>query len=213
MLTLWGNADSVNVQKITWACDELAVPVHRIDAGRHFGVVDTPAFRALNPNGLVPTIDDDGVVVWESGAILRYLCARHGAGTLWPVDVAARADADRWIDWSGSTLWPALVPLFRAFHRTPAGQRDAGAIAAWTREALAAMRILDAHLGRHAHVGGEAFTMGDIAVGCAAWRWFALPLPRDAVDAGDARLPHATRWMHALQARPAFDRHVWLLPS
>ena len=73
MLTLWGNADSVNVQKITWACDELSVPVHRIDAGRHFGVVDTPAFRALNPNVLVPTIDDDGVVVWESGTILRYL--------------------------------------------------------------------------------------------------------------------------------------------
>jgi len=176
MLRIWGNADSVNVQKVVWCCEELRLAYERIDAGRHFGVVDTPEFRALNPNGLVPTIDDDGYVVWESNAILRYLAARYSAGALWPTDPRARADADRWMDWANSTLWPVLLPLFRAFFRTPAAQRDPHAIEAHRLEALGAMSLLDKHLERNAYVGGAAFTMGDISAGCPAWRGFAMPI-------------------------------------
>src|SRR6185503_16880325 len=142
------NADSVNVQKVLWCCEELGLSYECIDAGRHFGVVNTPAFLALNPNGLVPTLEDDGFVVWESGAILRYLAARHGAGTLWPLDTRARADADRWVDWSNSTLWPSLVPLFRAFYRTPAEKRDDAQVERDRQDALSVLRVLDAQLAR-----------------------------------------------------------------
>jgi glutathione S-transferase len=203
MLKLWGNADSVNVQKVLWCCEELAIAYERIDAGRHFGVVDTPEFRALNPNGLVPTISDNGFVVWESNAIVRYLAAKHACGTLWPVDVMHRADADRWMDWTNSTLWPTMVPLFRAFMRTPEAQRDARAIEQCRQETVAELKILDARLASSAFVGGETFTMGDIAVGCAVWRWMALPVERPA-------LAYLQRWFDTLAARPAYRKVVMI---
>lgn len=204
MLKIWGNADSINVQKVLWCCEELGLDYERIDAGRHHGVVNTPEFRRLNPNGLVPTIEDDGFVVWESGTVLRYLAAKHGSGTLWPVDPAARADADRWVDWSNSTLWPAMVPLFRALVRTPAHERDDNAVEVAQRETLEELRILDEHLEGRAYVGGETLTMGDIALGCAVWRWMALPIGRD-------KLPEVERWHDQLAQRDGY-RKVVMIP-
>lgn len=204
MLKIWGNADSINVQKVLWCCEELGIAHERIDAARHFGVIDTPQFRAMNPNGLVPTIADDGFVVWESNAIVRYLAAKHAAGTLWPLDVQARSQADRWMDWANSTLWPSLLPLFRAFMRTPEAQRDAAAIELDRLEAVEVLTILDGHLASNAHVGGDSFTMGDIAVGCGVWRWMALPVQRPA-------LAHLQRWFDSLAQRPAY-RKVVMLP-
>lgn len=201
MLQLWGNADSVNVQKVMWCCEELGLTYHRIDAGRHFGVVNTPEFRRLNPNGLVPTIEDEGFVLWESNAILRYLAAKHAAGTLWPTDVAQRALVDRWMDWANSTLWPTMVPLFRAFMRTPEPQRNPAAIEVDRLATIEVLRVLDAQLAATAFVGGGAFTMGDIAVGCAVWRWMALSVERPP-------LPHLQRWFDSLAARPTYRRVV-----
>jgi glutathione S-transferase len=201
MLRIWGNADSVNVQKVLWCCEELGLAYDRIDAGRHFGVVRTPAFLALNPNGLVPTIDDNGFVVWESNAIVRYLSAQHASGGLWPTDLRTRSQADRWMDWANSTLWPSLVPLFRAFYRTAEADRDPAAIEAARQEAVEAMEILDAALRSIAYVAGDTFTMGDIALGCATWRWFAMPIERPP-------LPALQRWFDTLAARPAYRRVV-----
>jgi glutathione S-transferase len=203
-LTVWGNADSINVQKVLWCCEEVGLAYRRIDAGKHFGVVGTPEFLALNPNGLVPTIDDGGFVVWESNAIVRYLAAKHATGTLWPEDPPARAKADRWMDWSNSTLWPTLLPVFRAFMRTPPERRDAAAIEAARMETLEVMRILDGHLATSAYVGGDTFTMGDIAVGCGAWRWMALPIERPP-------LRNFERWFASLAAREAY-RKVVMVP-
>jgi glutathione S-transferase len=204
MLKIWGNADSINVQKVLWCCEEIGLAYERIDAGRHYGVVNTAEFRRLNPNGLVPTIDDDGFVVWESGSVLRYLAAKHASGSLWPEEARARADVDRWIDWSNSTLWPAMVPIFRAFLRTPEHERDDNLVEAARRETLDAMHILDAQLEGRAFVGGERFTMGDIALGCAVWRWMTLPIERDD-------LPQVQRWFDALSKREAY-RKVVMLP-
>jgi glutathione S-transferase len=201
MIVVWGNADSINVQKVLWCCEELALDYRRIDAGRHFGVVGTPEFRSLNPNGLVPTIEDDGFVVWESNTIVRYLAGRYAHDGLLPADARARADAERWMDWTNSTLWPALLPLFRAFMRTPARERDPVRIEEQRVAALATMRILDRHLIGHDYVGGATFTVGDIATGCAAWRWFALPIEREA-------LPSLQAWFDRLAGRPAFRKLV-----
>jgi glutathione S-transferase len=201
MLTIWGNADSVNVQKVLWCCEEIGLRYRRIDAGRHFGIVRTPEFLRLNPNGLVPTIDDGGFVVWESGAIVRYLAAAYSAGELWPDDPRTRADADRWVDWSNTSFWPALVPIFRRFYRTPPERRDPAAIKEAVLHAEAVASILDRHLSTNAFVGGSNFSMGDIAAGCAAWRWFAMPIER-------APLNSLQRWFEQLTSRPAYRKIV-----
>ena len=128
MLVVWGRNNSVNVQKVLWCCEEMALAYERIDAGLAFGVVDTPQYRSLNPNGLVPTIDDEGFILWESNAIVRYLAAKHAAGTLWPADLKIRAEADRWMDWNNTTFWPAIRPLFHGLVRTAPDKRDPQAL-------------------------------------------------------------------------------------
>jgi len=203
MLVIWGRTNSVNVQKVLWCCGELGLEHRRIDAGGNFGVVGTPEYRKLNPNGLVPTIDDGGFVLWESHAIVRYLAAKHGAGSLLPHDLRPRALADQWMDWKATVLWPAFRTLFVGLVRTPPAERDGRAIEA-SREATAkAFGILDRHLEAQAFVAGEALTMGDIPLGCAVWRWLALPIERPA-------LPNLERWARALGERPAYRSAVML---
>src|SRR5258705_2104404 len=112
MLRIWGRTNSINVQKVLWCCQELGLDYERIDAGNNFGVTDTPEYIAMNPNRLVPTIDDGDIQLWESNVIVRYLAQKHGDGRLCPADIATRFDAERWMDWQGTVLWPALRPLF-----------------------------------------------------------------------------------------------------
>src|SRR5512144_1177640 len=106
MLVIWARSNSVNVQKVLWACEELSLPYERKEAGGPFGVVNTPEYRKLNPNGLIPTIVDDGFVLWESHAIIRYLGEQHGAGSLFPSDRRTRALADQWMVWTNTVMWP-----------------------------------------------------------------------------------------------------------
>src|SRR5258706_3805330 len=130
MLKLWGRINSINVQKVLWALAELKVPYERSDAGLQFGVVNEPFYRRMNPNGLVPTIEDDGFVLWESNAIVRYLAAKHDAGGLWPTDLKVRADSDRWMDWiNGVPGGPMSVMLF-GYYRTVVEKRDPAALEA-----------------------------------------------------------------------------------
>jgi glutathione S-transferase len=197
MLVIWGRSNSINVQKVLWCAEELGVPYQRHDAGLAYGVVNTPEYRAMNPNGLVPTIEDDGLVLWESNAIVRYLAAKHGAGTLWPDDPKTRARADQWLEWHSTTFWPAMRPLFLGLVRTPPERRDPKVIEDARQQCGAALTILDRHLASNAYVAGEAFTAGDIALGTGVWRWFALPIERIA-------LPNLQRWFDALAARPAY---------
>ena len=123
MLRIWGRLSSVNVQKVVWCADELGLAYERIDAGGAFGLTRTPEYLAMNPNSLVPVLDDDGFVLYESNAIVRYLAARHSRGTLWPEDLAKRADADRWMDWQTNTYQPAMRDIFWQLVRTPADKR------------------------------------------------------------------------------------------
>ena len=124
MLRIWGRKNSINVMKVLWTCAELDIPYERIDAGMQYGVVDTPEYRAMNPNGRIPTIDDDGFILWESNTIVRYLAAKHGMGKLMPGPLTARADAERWMDWVLATLNGPVTPLFWQLIRTPPEKRD-----------------------------------------------------------------------------------------
>jgi glutathione S-transferase len=196
MLRIWGRLSSVNVQKVVWAADEMGLAYERLDAGGAFGVVQTPQYKAMNPNSLIPVIEDDGFVLWESNAIVRYLAAKHAARELWPEDLRRRADIDRWMDWQATTFTPAMRDAFWQLVRTPAGQRDAAALGASLAASEKAAALLDAHLEGRSFIAGEAFSLADLVNGCAAHRWLSLPCEK-------APRPNLARWYGVLQARPA----------
>jgi glutathione S-transferase len=200
MLKIWGRLNSVNVKKAMWAVEELGLKYERIDAGLHFGVTKTPEYRRMNPNSLVPTIDDDGFVLWESHSIVRYLAAKHGAGTLWPADLRVRADAERWMDWA-FTLQSAMRDVFWGLIRTPPEKRDMKAIEAGAKRSAELLAVPEAMLAGKRYVAGETFTMGDVPLGCEVQRWMRVPIERP-------RLPNVEAWFERLRARPAFLKFV-----
>ncbi len=207
MLKIWGRASSVNVQKVLWAADELGLAYEHIVVGGRFGGTDGAAYGALNPNRLIPTIEDDPegaggppVVIWESNAIVRYLAARYGAGGLWPTSPAARSEADRWMDWVHTTIGDAMRTLFWGFIRDPANA-NAEAMAKAAQQLGEYWARLDAHLARQPFCGGADFTMGDIPVGCHVQRWLNFPVQRPS-------LPHLLAWHERLTQRPGYQKHV-----
>ncbi len=206
MLKIWGRLNSINVQKVVWCADELALDYERIDAGGAFGLVDSPHYRAMNPNGLIPVMEHDGLVLWESNAIVRYLSARFGAGNLWPDDINLRAKADLWMDWQTTTLQPTIGPAFRQLFRVPTAQRDMTIVQESKIAIEAKLAILEAHLVNNTYVAGERFTMGDIPVGCSVDRWFKMPL-------NQAAHPHIARWYSQLRLRAGAQKVVLLAAS
>src|SRR5256886_12149417 len=174
MIKIWGRNTSVNVQKVMWAVGELGLPHERIDVGGSFGKNNEPAYLAMNPNGLVPTLEEDGFVLWESNAIVRYLAAKYGAGTLEPSETRARARANSWMDWQLTVAHPPLTPVFWGLVRTPPEQRDHAAIEAGKAKTIAGMKILDAQLAQTPFVAGGTLSMGDIPVAPMAYRFLRL---------------------------------------
>ena len=203
MLKIWGRENSIDVQKVMWTVTELGLEHERVDAGMAYGIVDEPWYADINPNRMVPTIDDDGVVLWESNAIVRYLAAKHAPGTLMPTDLITRAKAEMWMDWQQNSVMLGLSPLFVGLIRTPPEKRDMTAIHAGAESVEAALRLLENHLAGRAHVIGEAFTVANIPLGCAVHRWYALPIERP-------QLANLRAWYELLTARPAFAAHVML---
>ena len=163
MLKIWGRVNSVNVKKALWACEELGLKYERVDAGMEHGVTKTSEYLKMNPNALVPTIEDDGFVLWESHTIVRYLCAKHGAGTLWPTELRARADAERWMDWA-FTFQRAMRDVFWGLIRTPAEERDLKAIEAGREQTAKLLPVLEQNLVHRKYVGGASFTTGFDAI-------------------------------------------------
>ena len=200
MLKIWGRKNSINVQKVLWCCGELGLDYERIDAGMEFGVNNTPEYLAMNPTGLVPTISDDGFILWESHAIVRYLARKHGQGTLWPADPRIAASADRWMDWNNTTLWPLMRPVFWELVRVAPEKRNMAVVGDNTRKLAASLAIVDANLAANEYMAGDAFSMGDIPIALAAFRWFNLPIERAALGNFEA-------WYRRICERPVFRQH------
>jgi glutathione S-transferase len=200
MLRIWGRVNSVNVKKALWAVEELGLKVQRIDAGMEHGVVKTPEYLKMNPNALVPTMDDDGFVLWESHAIVRYLAAKHGAGTLWPADLRQRADSDRWMDWA-YTFQASFRAVFWGLVRTAPEKRDLKAIEEGRQRCAELLAIPDRALANRAYLGGASLTIGDIPLGCHVQLWMRLPIERPAH-------PNLQAWFDRLCARPAYRKIV-----
>ena len=200
MLKIWGRTNSINVQKVLWCCAELNLKYDRVDAGREFGVNNTPEYLAMNPNGLVPTIDDDGLILWESHAIVRYLSRKHGNGSLWPGDARACANADRWMEWYSTTLWQNLRPVFWNLVRTEPAKRDMKLVEDARRKMADNLKMVEANLAGGPYMAGSAFTMADIPMGVALHRWFQMPIERPDY-------PRLAGYYERLKQRPAFAAH------
>ena len=196
MLTLWGRLSSINVRKVVLTAQLLELTFERIDAGAGFGVTNTPEYRVRNPNALVPMLQDGDFVLWESNTIVRYLCAKYPEGGLYPQDLRARFDAERWMDWQQTTLNVAGRHAFIQIVRTPQDQRDAKLIAASQAATEPLLALLDAHLAQRAFMAGERLTMADIPIACEMHRWWRLPLQH-------TEHPHLRRWYEGLCDRPA----------
>jgi glutathione S-transferase len=202
MLKIWGRKTSVNVQKVMWAVAELGLPHERIDAGAAFGKLDTPEYGALNPNRLVPVLDDNGFTLWESSAIVRYLAEQYGRGTLAPEGRHAFARADQWMEWSITELYRDIIGVcFLGMIRTAAKDRDTAGIAAAAKRAGDKLGILDRHLDGRAFICGDQLTMADIAVGTMMYRYFNLALERPA-------LGNVEHWYGRLSSRKPYQDHV-----
>jgi glutathione S-transferase len=203
MLKIWGRVNSTNVKKVLWAVGELGLAHERIDAGGPFGVVGEPAYRAMNPNGKVPTIDDDGFVLWESNAIVRYLAAKHDTGGLYPADLKVRADAERWMDWGTASFAGPFGQVFLPLVRFAPEKRDPAAIAAAAAECGKLLAIVDQALADKPFLAGDRLTVGDIPLGCAAYGYFNLPIERPS-------LPNVEAWYQRLTERPAYRDAVMI---
>ena len=201
MIEVLGRASSSNVQKVLWALEELGLPFERRPVGGSFGGGDAPDYRALNPNGLVPTFREDDFVLWESDAILRHLARTRGQGTLMPETAEAQARADQWTCWATTTLYPALAPIFFGTVRTPRAAQDLSGLDAAVEKLAATVAILDDALSGRDWLAGAAFSYGDIAPAINARR--ALKLPFGAPEA-----PHVSAWLARLSERPGFRRWV-----
>ena len=200
-LTLWGRASSANVQKVLWALGELGLSYEHCLVGGSHGGLDTPEYRKLNLNGLVPTLQDGDLTLWESHAILRYLAASYGGDRLWRRDPRQRAAVDQWTDWTATTFQPAWISVFWLLVRTPQEQQDRKAIASALGRTLAALRIMDDNLADRDYLAGDSLSYADIAAGAALYRWFTMDIDRLA-------MPGVENWYRRLQERPAFRQSV-----
>lgn len=206
MLKIWGRNTSSNVQKVMWAVGEMKLAHDRIDIGGPFGKNKEAQYLAMNPNGLVPTLEEeDGFLLWESNSILRYLAAKHNSRVLEPADLRARAVAGQWMDWQLTVAGPAIFPVFWGLIRTPPEKRDPAAIEAGKVKITEAMQMLETRLGKSAFVASDSFSYGDIPVGIIAYRFRKLVTERPA-------FPNLERWFAEIEKREAFNTHVSSIP-
>jgi glutathione S-transferase len=206
MLKIWCRNTSSNVQKVIWALAEMKLPFERIDVGGAFGKTKDEFYLAMNPNSLVPTLEEeDGFTLWESNTIVRYLAAKHKASVLEPADLKLRASAQKWMDWQLSVMGPSITPVFWGLIRTPPEKRDANAIAAGKEKTITAAKIMDAQLGKTKYMGGDEFSYGDIPVGIMIYRYTQLIPDRPST-------PNLDRWYAAISSRPAFKEQIAVVP-
>jgi glutathione S-transferase len=203
MLRVLGRTDSINVMKVLWACEELNLPFERVDVGGRFGFENEPSYAGLNPNARVPTIDDDGFILWESNVIVRYLATKYGGDDLLP-EGNARWVGEQWMDWQQTTLLPPMRTVFWQLVRTPSQKREMAAVQAAHQSLLGLWPMLDHHLARSGFVAGPRFSMADIPLGCMAYRWYAFEGIERPV------LKHLEAWWKHLKERPGYQKHLTL---
>lgn len=214
MIRIWGRQTSICTQRALWALDEagcgydmtlasgtMGPDGHVSKGGQPFGIVDTPAYRAMNPNGTVPTIDDDGYVLWESNAIVIYVAAKYARERLFGDDARTLARSSQWMSWTNEHLEPLLHKLVMHLVRLPPAERSAGETKLAFDTILRPLAILEKELASRPFLAGDNFTIGDIPAGCAVHRWMLFAQSRPS-------LPNVEAWHRRISERPGFVRHV-----
>ena len=201
MLRIWGRHNSSNVRKVLWCAEEIGVPYESIEVGGSFGGTQSAEYQAMNPNGLVPVIQDHGLPLWESNAIVRYLSARYALGSLYAEDPMQRAQSEKWMDWTTSRMAPVYSELIWGVMRTAPADRDEARINAALVRAGDLLAMADAELAQRPWLSGDRFAMGDIPLGALVYAWFEMPIQRPT-------LPNLAHWHARLCERPAYQRGV-----
>ena len=201
MLKVWGYTGSSNVQKVLWACTELGVAYERVDVGGSHGKLNEEPYQSMNPNLLVPTIEDGKFILWESNSCVRYLADKYGNGKLLPKTAEGRGDASRWMDWQLTTVGPAIRPVFLNLHRTPAEKRDVAAVAAGVKQSNAVFAILERYLAGRKFVAGDELSVGDIPLGPFVYRYLTMKIDRPD-------LPNVKAWYDRLCQREGYRKFV-----
>jgi glutathione S-transferase len=201
MLKIWGRATSSNVQKVLWCCAELGIEFERVDVGGPFGGNRDPEYLAMNPNGLVPTVKDGDLVMWESNTICRYLAATRNGEHLYPRDPAARTHVERWMDWQLAVIGPPMGQLLFGLVRSTPETRDPAAIEAARRRAAAAWTIVEDEVKSRPYLAGDHLSLAEIVLGTQIYRWFAFPIERPD-------LPNLRAWYDRMHQRPGFRKHI-----
>ncbi|KHS75287.1 glutathione S-transferase family protein [Pectobacterium brasiliense] len=202
MITIWGRDNSTNVKKVLWCAEELALPYQHIVAGGQFGLNHEADYLAMNPNGLIPCLRDDDLVLWESNTIVRYLAAQYGQDSLYLADPGKRASAEKWMDWATSLAF-SFGPVFVNIVRTPQEKRDTALVQKGIAECERLFDIVDTVLANQPWLSGDQFGVGDIPLGCIAYGWLNMPIEQQSH-------PHLERWYQQLTERPAYQKHVMI---
>jgi glutathione S-transferase len=202
MITLWGRRSSSNVQKVLWTLAELGLSFERKIVGGSFGGTNTPKYLAMSPRGLIPALEHNGVSLFESNAIVRYLAARYGVGGFEPKTWAKRAAAEKWMEWQQNYYWPLVSEIFMQSVRVPLDQRNPAIVAEARVRLPEQLRVADRHLAENRFFAGDKLTFGDIVMGTIMWRGHVLGIGLSAV-------PHVERWFAELRAREPY--RAWVM--
>ena len=201
MLQVYGRKNSNQVIQLMWTVGELDLEYVRHNVGGSFGGLNSDEYGNLNPNRLVPTIVDDGFVLWESYAIIRYLCRRYGFGSLWPEDPCQSGLADQWMEWTSSRFMGTFFPAFWNLIRTPKDKQDLEKVSTAAKDTGVLLQIIESQLEGNEFLIGDALTMGDIPLGSMMFKYFNLPIERPS-------LPNIERWYARLSERTAYCEHA-----
>lgn len=201
MLTIWGRGNSSNVKKALWCAAELGLDYIHTNAGGSYGKVNQESYRSLNPNGLIPLLQDGDFALWESNTIVRYLAAKFGQAPFYPQELQARAAAEKWMDWTTSTIAVPFRTLFLGMVRTLPDQRDMPQIETAIAELEQQFAIVEQTLAGQPYLSGKEFGIGDIPLGSFIYTWFEMPIKRQP-------RPHLERWYQQLCTRLAYQNTV-----
>jgi len=201
MLEIWGRKNANQVIQVLWTLAELEIDYQRHSIGTQDGDLETEEYKSLNPNSKIPTIRDNGFVMWESHAIIRYLARQYGLGTLYPDDPQKAAMSDQWMTWSTDSFMGTFFPVFWQLVRTEESERDYKKIAEMAKQSSEILQILEDHLVKNNFVAGEQFTYGDIPLGVLIHKYFVLDIERPS-------LPGIEAWYERLSIREPFQEHA-----
>lgn len=200
-MKIWGRINSTNVRKVLWCAEELNLIYESIPAGGEFGVVNEPAYLERNPNGRIPCLEDEGLVLWESNVIVRYLGKKYGQQPFIPADIQSWYAAEKWMDWASFSFGMPFRNLFWNLVRHTSEQRNEDEITLGIKHCTVLMAIANAELEKSPYLSGNHIGIGDIPLGCIAYSWFSFPIARPSMPALEA-------WYERLKSRPAYQKGV-----